>query len=353
METLTKTQVREFVADFARKHHFLTKSQLVSRLEVAGVARRTAYRILKNIETRGSSKHAGKGKAGAKPSKLGPQKKRLLLKAAKGRVGASLRVLARRFGVSHQYVAKILQKNNIKYKKRIKAPEVTPEQKKRQKTRIRRLARGSLSRSTELEVVMDDESYFTFSGSDMPANSGFYAGPGGDVPDDVRFRPVGKFPRKLLVWVAISPRGVSSPVICPSRTNVGGDFYRRECLQKKLFPFLREQYPHGGFIFWPDLAAAHYAKQTVTLLEEAGVPFVARDENPPCVPQLRPIEDFWGIVKQEVYKGGWRATSEVQLKNRIQRALRSIREEVPRTMMERVPERVRRAERRGVNSSLH
>ncbi|KAF0290793.1 D-aspartate oxidase [Amphibalanus amphitrite] len=69
--------------------------------------------------------------------------------------------------------------------------------------------------------------------------------------------------------------------------------------------------------------------------------------------KLRPIEDFWGIVKQEVYKGGWRAASEVQLKNRIQRVLRSIREEVPRTMMGRVPERVRRAERRGVNSSLH
>ncbi|KAF0313708.1 hypothetical protein FJT64_015841 [Amphibalanus amphitrite] len=102
-----------------------------------------------------------------------------------------------------------------------------------------------------------------------------------------------------------------------------------------------------------NLPAAHYAKKMVTFLEEAGVPFVARDENPPCVPQLRPIEDFWGIVKQEVYKGGWRAASEVQLKNRIQRVLRSIREEVPRTMMERVPERVRRAERRGVNSSLH
>ena len=73
METLTKTQVREFVANFAKEHHFLPKSELVSRLEVAGVSRRTAYRILKNIETRGSSKHAGKGKAGAKPSKLGPQ----------------------------------------------------------------------------------------------------------------------------------------------------------------------------------------------------------------------------------------------------------------------------------------
>ena len=30
-----------------------------------------------------------------------------------------------------------------------------------------------------------------------------------------------------------------------------------------------------------------------------------RDDNPPNVPQLRPKEDFWGVMKQEVYRGGW------------------------------------------------
>ena len=33
-----------------------------------------------------------------------------------------------------------------------------------------------------------------------------------------------------------------------------------------------------------------------------------RDDNPPNVPQLRPIEDFWGVMKQEGYRGGWVAS---------------------------------------------
>ena len=86
------------------------------------------------------------------------------------------------------------------------------------------------------------------------------------------------------------------PIICPSCANVGGDFYRVEFLQKGLLLFIQQHYPQGGYIFWPDLAAAHYARQTTALLEEADVPYVGGEENPPCVPQLRPIEDLWGIV---------------------------------------------------------
>ena len=54
-------------------------------------------------------------------------------------------------------------------------------------------------------------------------------------------------------------------------------------------------------MFWPDLATAHYARATATSLTEAEVPTVTREMNPPNVPQLRPIEDFWGFLKQEVY----------------------------------------------------
>ena len=39
-----------------------------------------------------------------------------------------------------------------------------------------------------------------------------------------------------------------------------------------------------------------------------------RDDNPPNVPQLCPIEDFGGVMKQEVYRGGWVASSEAKLK---------------------------------------
>ena len=67
------------------------------------------------------------------------------------------------------------------------------------------------------DVVMDDESYFTFSGSDVPASAGFYVGPDGDAFDNVRFRPEGKFPRKLPVRVAISAKGVSTNHLSQSR----------------------------------------------------------------------------------------------------------------------------------------
>ena len=74
------------------------------------------------------------------------------------------------------------------------------------------------------------------------------------------------------------------PIICPSRANVGGDLHRVEFLQKRLLPFIQQHYPQCGYIFWLDLAAAHNARQTTALLEEADVPYVGREENPPCVP---------------------------------------------------------------------
>ena len=126
-----------------------------------------------------------------------------------------------------------------------------------------------------------------------------------------------------------------------------------EHLQKGLLPFMEQRYPQDGFIFWPDLAAALYATKTTALLEEFGVTFIAREENPPCVPQLRSIENCWGIIKQEVHRHRWKASTEQQLKDRIRLALRSMGEEVPRKLRERVPGRVRRSNQRGISGSLH
>ena len=106
----------------------------------------------------------------------------------------------------------------------------------------------------------------------MPQNRGFYAGPGGDTPSNVKYRPIGKFPRKLLVWIAISPKGVSKPTIRPSSTNVSAHVYITKCLSSKLKPFIEANYPRGGYVFWPDLASAHYARATCQFLEEAGIP---------------------------------------------------------------------------------
>lgn len=37
------------------------------------------------------------------------------------------------------------------------------------------------------------------------------------------------------------------------------------------------------------------------------IPFVAKTDNPANVPKARPIEDFWGNLKQKVYDKCWKA----------------------------------------------
>ena len=56
----------------------------------------------------------------------------------------------------------------------------------------------------------------------MPANSDYHIGPGGDVPDSFRYTSKEKLSRKLMVGMAISPRGISKPAIMPSKADVGG-----------------------------------------------------------------------------------------------------------------------------------
>ena len=50
---------------------------------------------------------------------------------------------------------------------------------------------------------------------------------------------------------------------------------------------------------------------------------VQKDENPPCCPQIRPIENFFGILKQRVYAKNWKA------ENKIRRVIKNIKDQEP------------------------
>ncbi len=50
---------------------------------------------------------------------------------------------------------------------------------------------------------------------------------------------------------------------------------------------------------------------------------MAKSENPPNLPECRPIENFWGILKGKVYANNWQAKN-LDLKVRIQNCLKSI-----------------------------
>jgi transposase len=64
-------------------------------------------------------------------------------------------------------------------------------------------------------------------------------------------------------------------------------------------------------VFWPDLVSSHYPNATLLEYERLNIKFVPKSSNPPNVPQLRPIENFWAILKRRVYKNGW-ATDKIE-----------------------------------------
>ena len=99
-----------------------------------------------------------------------------------------------------------------------------------------------------------------------------------------------------MVWQAICQCGLKSPTFV-TQGNINAEIYINECLKKRLIPFLRKH--EGPTLFWPDLATAHYARPTTNFLQEHGIDFVPRDKNPPNVPQCRPIERYWSLVKSK------------------------------------------------------
>ena len=117
---------------------------------------------------------------------------------------------------------------------------------------------------------------------------------------------------------------------------MNGNVYRKECIMRRLVPFLQQYHEDGDYVFWPDLASSHYAKDTLSLLRDQNINFVRKQDNPSNVPQLRPIEKFWGILKSKVYNGGWTARMEHQLKLRIRKCLRELNWEVVQGMMSTV-----------------
>ena len=53
-------------------------------------------------------------------------------------------------------------------------------------------------------LVVDNESYFTLSGSNMPANRGSYTSNKDQTPNEIKCYGEEKFGPKILIWVALS-----------------------------------------------------------------------------------------------------------------------------------------------------
>jgi len=126
----------------------------------------------------------------------------------------------------------------------------------------------------------------------MPQNNGFYTFDKQYAPDNVKYKPKEKYEKKVLVWLALSAKGISTPFIGTTKgPAVTAGVYIDNCLSK-LLPFIETYHSHDDYVFWPDLSTSHYANETTQWLLEHQINFIPKQTNPPKVPKARPIEDF-------------------------------------------------------------
>ena len=81
-------------------------------------------------------------------------------------------------------------------------------------------------------IIIDDESYFPLSNSDLSENAGFYTSDLDATPNEVKLKRKSKYEPKLLVWIALSEKGVSKYYIAPSGQAVNENVYISKCLVK-------------------------------------------------------------------------------------------------------------------------
>ena len=56
----------------------------------------------------------------------------------------------------------------------------------------------------------------------------------------------------------------------------------------------------------------------INYLNKNNINFICKNDNPVNGPEFHPIENFWAILKQRVYKNNWQAKNVKQFYQRIQ-----------------------------------
>ena len=307
--------------------------------------RKTIYRIIDRFEERGGIEF--------RPIPGEPRKVRTHRKIEQVRreidknPKVSDRKQAVKLGISTRTFGRIKQELGIKSFVREKAPKYVKDQEER----CRRGARAIYNEMLRGKiVVMDDETYVPVDPEEIPGRKFYKCKSRKEVSDEIRFESHTKFPKKYLVWQAIDSDGnVSEPYI--GEGTITASVYI-EILKNYLIPFIDKYHSRNSVLFWPDLAPAHYAKDTQAFYRAENLNFVAREINPPNLPQGRPIELFWAICKSRYSERPQPAISIQSFKIIWRNLAKKVADESGQNLMISLKSKLRSISREGVRAPL-
>lgn len=228
------------------------RRKTVAHFEAEGLKRRTLNRIIQRYESTGTSTF--RPKPGRTPRLVDKNKFKKVQKLLENRDN-SLRDVAKAVGLKLNRVFYVKKKLGIKSGICQRVPKYTGDQEIRAKRNCRKIYRQSINRV----LVIDDETYVK---ADPRANYGrkhFHYINKNEVPNQIRYQSVEKYPKKYLIWQALDEFGnTSDPYITDKPMN--SKTYLNECLKKRLLPFIQKHHRLDQILFWPDMAPIHYGK---------------------------------------------------------------------------------------------
>ena len=96
------------------------------------------------------------------------------------------------------------------------------------------------------DLILDDEKYFILSGDNVAGNMFFYTTNPTTAPEDIKFQKKKKFESKIMIWMAISSRGVSDVYVHQGKQAVRQGTYLEQCIDKRLIPFIEKYHADGN-----------------------------------------------------------------------------------------------------------
>ena len=78
------------------------------------------------------------------------------------------------------------------------------------------------------------------------------------------------------------------------------------------------------FVFWSDFGERSLCQNRIGLPEGQKVEIVSKEDNPPNLPECRPIKNFWSILRGLVYEINCKAETLQHLKERIKYCLTKV-----------------------------
>lgn len=295
-------QRAEVIIDFFRAHNFERKVTF-DHFKEQGVSYSTVRNVLNRFNSDGRVQF--KTKTGRPRTVLTKNNIKKIETQFYKSPSTSVRKITAKINISVSSVQRAKREIGIRTRRKQKAPKHNENQRRRAELACRKLYKKTVPSGGNHFMIMDDETYVPIDGTQIPGLEFYNELPNQVLPIDAKIKKTQKFPRKFLVWQAIAEDGsVSSPFITTRTMNA--DIYLRECVKKRLIPFIESFGNEKKILFWPDMASSHYAGIVVAELEKKNIEFVIKSSNGPNLPHVRPIEKFWALCKT-AYKSRIRA----------------------------------------------